>query len=728
MSEEKTTKTPTGSTREPVKSILREVTHPALIPGIGVEDTPRRFSTNWLVLGVAGVAVTAVVVWGIVSPGSILSVGQTALAWVTDGFGWLFSLLAVLTLVFMFVLGYGRTGGVRLGADDEEPEFSTTAWVAMLFSAGMGIGLLFWGPSEPLEYFHNVPPGLGGVNEDGSTWGVQPGTREAVLASLAQATLHWGPMAWGFYALVGGAIAYAAYRRGRPPLISAILYPIFKEKTEGWIGSIIDIFAILVTLFGTAVTLGIGALQVGAGVEVVSGIGDIGNIGLIIIVTILTAGFVVSAVSGLKKGIRILSNVNMVLAGFVAVIVFVVGPIVFLLNIIPASVPAFFAELFTMLARNPEQGEDAAEFMATWTNYYWAWWISWTPFVGMFIAKISRGRTLREFVTVVILVPSAVCVVWFGILGGSSMYFDQQTGGDLFAAYEEGGAQAVLYALFAALQSNLVIGGVEIPIAAVLNILAMGSIVLFFVTSADSASIVMGSISQRGKPEPSTWVTVMWGVLLAASSLVLLLAGGTNALDGLQAIMVVTALPFAFIVLGVIIAWAKEVRNDPYMLRRRFARAAIAQGVRRGLEEHGDDFVFEAAVVPADEGAGAKIDTEDPALTEWWDTATGQLDTTEAPSVHHVTAADVARTLEPGRVQRPGPPNPRHTASGEASLTVGEDRRARRRGADGPGSDAGAAGAEGTEPGAVSAEPSGERGAAEAGALGADPDGDGSKG
>jgi len=671
----------TGSTRsEPVKKVLREFAHPALIPGIGVEDTPRRFSTNWVVLGVAGVAVAAVVVWGIVAPSSILAVGQAALGWVTDGFGWLFSLLAVVTLVFMFVLGYGRTGGVRLGADDEEPEFSTVAWVAMLFSAGMGIGLLFWGPSEPLDFFHNVPPGLGGVNEDGSTWGVQPGTREAMMASLAQATLHWGPMAWGFYALVGGAIAYAAYRRGRPPLISAILQPIFKEKTEGWIGSVIDIFAILVTLFGTAVTLGIGALQVAEGVEVVSGIGDLGNTALIVIVTILTAGFVVSAVSGLKKGIRILSNVNMALAGIVALIVFVAGPVVFLLNIIPASVPAFFGELFTMLSRSAAQGEEAAAFMDTWTNYYWAWWISWTPFVGMFIAKISRGRTIREFVTVVILVPSAVCVVWFGILGGSTMFYDEQTGGDLLTAYEDGGPQAVLYALFSALQADLSVGGVQIPIAAVLNVLAMVSIILFFITSADSASIVMGSITQRGKPEPSTWVTVVWGLLLAGSSLVLLLAGGTNALDGLQAIMVVTALPFAFIVLGVIIAWAKEVRNDPYMLRRRFARAAIAQGVRRGLEEHGDDFVFGATEVPAEEGAGANIDTDDPALTEWWDTATEQVEvvTDEAPR-RVVTATDVARTLEPGRVQKPGPGDPRHTASGDASLTVGEDRPRRRR-------------------------------------------------
>lgn len=686
--------TPVKEKREPVKNLVREVTHPALIPGIGVEDTSRTFPTNWVVLGVAGVAVAGVIAWGLIAPETIVPTGTVLLDFAMGNFGWLFSLVAVVTLVFMLVLGYGRTGGVRLGADDEKPEFSTVAWVAMLFSAGMGIGLLFWGPAEPLDYMNNVPPGLGGLEqvtlEDGSVqdvpWGIQPGTREAMMASLAQATLHWGPIPWAFYALVGGAIGYAAYRRGRAPLISAILYPIFKEKTEGPIGSIIDIFAILVTLFGTAITLGLGTLQVSAGVREVSGVADIGRIGLIVIVTVLTAAFVVSAVSGIKRGIRLLSNINMVLAGIIALIVFVAGPTLFLLNIIPSSIPQFLGNMFQMLARNPAEGQASADFTSQWTNYYWAWWISWTPFVGMFIAKISRGRTLREFVTVVIIVPSIVSVIWFGIMGGATMFFDEQTGGQLFAAYsdpEGGGAQSVLYALFAAMQSNLVVFGVQIPLAFVLNVVAMFSIIVFFVTSADSASIVMGSISQRGRPEPSTWVTISWGILLGGTALVLLLAGGTDALNGLQSIMVVTALPFVIILIGVLVSWAIELRTDPYMLRRKFAKAAIAQGVRRGIEEHGDDFVFDAAEVGPDEGAGANIDTEAPELVEWWDTATAQLEVVGAEQPERperpssVTAADITRTLEPGRIQPPSAADPRHAASGEASLALGEARRRR---------------------------------------------------
>ena len=226
-------------------------------------------------------------------------------------------------------------------------------------------------------------------------------------------------------------------------------------------------------------------------------------------------------------------------------------------------------------------------------------------------------------------------------------------------AYETSGAQGVLFAVLE-----------HLPFGAVLAVLAMVSIVLFFVTSADSAAIVMASMSQRGKPEPSTWVTITWGVLLGAASLALLLAGGETALSGLQSIMVVTALPFAIVMIGVMVAWARELSTDPYMMRRQFARAAIAQGVRRGIEEHGDDFVFGATEVAADQGAGAGIETADPALVEWYTTATEQIEV--------VTSTDVTRTLEPGRIQAKGPDHPEHSASGEASLVVGEDRRQER--------------------------------------------------
>ncbi len=642
---------PSGKKRMPealerrprVKRVILEVTepglvHPALIPGIGVERTGRTFSTNWSVFAIAGFAVVFVIGWAVVAPESITTVGDASLAWVTEHFGWLFGVLAVVIALFMLIIAYGRTGGVRLGADDEKPEYSTVSWIAMLFSAGMGIGLLFYGPYEPLTYFLDPPHGVT----------AEAGSPDAALAALAQVMLHWGPIAWAFYALVGGAIAYSAYRRGRAPLISAIFEPIFGSKASGPLGAIIDIFAIIVTLFGTAISLGIGVQQIGHGVELTFGTGPLGNGFLIVAMSVLTTLFIISAVSGIKRGIRALSNINMVLAGLLAIFVFIVGPTIYLLNFLPASLVEFFRDLGTMLLRNPNQGPETAEFMAAWTTFYWAWWVSWTPFVGLFIAKISRGRTLREFVTVIMVVPSAVCFLWFGIFGGTSMWMEAN-GADLSGM---GSPEEILFGLL----QNL-------PFGPVTTFVAMISIIIFFVTSADSASIVMGSMSQRGKPNPTPWVTVLWGVLLGLVAASLLLAGTEDAdpLSGLQSIMVVSALPFAFVVMGIMVAWAKDLKTDPYMLREKYARAAIAQGVRLGITDHGDDFVFSSSEVAAADGAGAWLDTENPALSEWY------VDAASTEQVL-VTADDVLRTLDPGQIQPRGPERPDLLASGDSAL------------------------------------------------------------
>lgn len=611
--------------------------HPALIPGVGVEKTKFQFGTNVLVFSVSGLLILASIIWAIMAPASIPAVGSSALAWINTNFGWLFRLLAVVVLLFMIVLGYGRCGGVRLGADDEKPEFSTVSWVAMLFSAGMGIGLLFYGPYEPLVYFNNPPHGFV----------AEPGSVDAAQAAMAQTILHWGLIPWAFYALVGGAIAYSAYRRGRRPLISAIFEPLLGERVRGTAGSIIDIFAIIVTLFGTAVSLGIGALQISQGIEIVAGIGPLGNGVIVGIMAILTAAFITSAVSGVSKGIRILSNTNMVIAGLIALFVLVAGPTVFLLNLLPSSFLAFFRNSLMMLARNPDQGESVANFLSSWTVYYWAWWISWTPFVGMFIAKISRGRTLREFVTVVIVVPAVVCSIWFLIFGGAAIYQDYIG----MALSKSGSAEAMLFEMLR-----------NLPFGMVTTVLAMISILVFFVTSADSASIVMSSMTEGGKPEPSSKITIVWGLLLGATAASLLLAGGENALSGLQSIMVVSALPFAFVLIGMMISWSKELRLDPYLIRREYAKAAIAQGVRLGIAEMGDDFVFGTSKVARDEGAGAWLDSDDPKLTEWYtDVVKDKADI--------LSADDVMRTLQPGKIQPKGPARPDLIASGDESTT-----------------------------------------------------------
>ena len=632
---------PTGKrTRKITVPTPPPLPHPGLLPGIGVEQTGIRFPTNWVVLLVTLGLTVGVITWAFVAPDNLATVGAASLAWVTENFSWLFGALAISVTLFMLVVGYGRTGGIRLGADDEAPEFSTTSWISMLFAAGLGIGLLFYGPLEPLTYFLNPPPG---VTE-------AAGTTDAALPALAQTILHWGPIAWAFYALVGGAIAYSAYRRGRAPLISALFEPVFPGSSHRVLGRIIDIFAIIVTLFGTAVSLGIGALQIESGFRMVTGLGPLGNTFLVGAIAILTSLFIASAVSGVKRGIRRLSNLNMVLTGSLGLFVLVLGPTVFLLNFFPSSLVEFFEQLGLMLARNPNQGEETVQFLGSWTTYYWAWWVSWTPFVGMFIAKISRGRTLREFVTTVVLVPSAIVIAWFVVYGGTAIYMSLN-GVNLQSA---GSGEEVL---FLVLQ--------RLPLGMLTSIIAMIAVVVFFVTAADSASIVMASMSQAGRPEPSRWVTILWGLLLSLIAISLLLAGGRDTLSGLQSLMVVSALPFAFVVIGIMIAWAKDLSTDPFIIRRKYAQAAIAQGVRRGIDEYGDDFVFGASEVPADEGAGAGFDSTDPGLTEWY------VDATTGP-IMQVTPEDIQRTLEPGRIQAPGPERPEHTASGDASLTVGE--------------------------------------------------------
>lgn len=598
QSEQKTSKRSFQQTSKKVAQMMRMPppgqVHPALIPGVGIEKTKVTYRTDKGVLWFASCFIIAIIAWAIYDPQSIPVVGSHSLAWVNTYFSWLFRSLTVAALLFMLILGYGRTSGIRLGADDEQPEYSTGSWIAMMFSAGMGIGLLFFGPYEPLYYFQQPPVGFD----------VEGGSVDAVHTAMAQTFLHWGFIPWSFYALVGGAIAYNTYRRGRRPLISAIFEPLVGVKhTEGRFGSMIDVFAIFVTLFGTAVSLGIGALQIAKGLEQVGGFHQVGRGVLLCIIAVLSCGFILSAVSGISRGIRLLSNINMLIAASIALFVFIAGPTLFILNLLPSSLLAFFDHAIMMLERGPEQGPEAAAFLSSWTVFYWAWWISWTPFVGMFIARISRGRSLREFVTVVIMVPSAVCVLWFLIFGGSTIH--QELVGLGVGTIDA--AEDILFHLLG-----------NLPLSSVMSLLAMVSITIFFVTSADSASVVMSSMSQGGRPNPSTPIIILWGSLLSLTAAALLVAGGENALLGLQSIMVVSALPFSIVLIGMMVAWTKDLRNDPYLLREQYAQEAIAQGIRLGIAQHGDDFVFGTSQVASDEGAGAWLDSEDPELTDWY--------------------------------------------------------------------------------------------------------------
>ncbi len=539
------------------------VPHPALDAALD-DSPPERSGLDRWVFGVPAAIAIGFVVWGFVSTDSLASASSAALSWTMQSMGWLFVLTASGFVVFVVYLAMSRYGRIPLGRDDEEPEFKTVSWVAMMFSAGMGIGLMFYGVSEPLEFYVNPPPGTG-----------EAGNPEAAQTALATTLFHWTLHPWAIYAVVGLAIAYGVYRKGRAQLISAAFEPLLGARANGTGGRMIDMLAIFATLFGSAASLGLGALQIRSGLELVGGIGKVGNAVLVIIIAALTAAFVLSAVSGVARGIQWLSNINMVLAIVLALFLFVVGPTVFILNMLPTSLGSYIGDLPSMAARTGASGPETNEWLQLWTVFYWAWWISWTPFVGMFIARISRGRTIRQFVTGVLLVPSAVSLVWFAIFGGTAIDL-QRNGTDVYGA---GGQESQLFTTLEAL-----------PWTLVTSIIVMLLVAIFFVSGADAASIVMGTLSEKGTTDPRRPTVIFWGVATGAVAAVMLLVGGENALNGLKTITIVAALPFVVVMIGLAVALMKDLRQDPLMVRGKYATEAVEQAVVAGVTEHGDDF------------------------------------------------------------------------------------------------------------------------------------------
>jgi choline/carnitine/betaine transport len=555
--------------------------HPALATPPPPGSRSHGSGLDRVVFGVTAVIAVAFVVWGFADSGSLGTASDSALSWVETNTGWLFVLLASGFVVFVLWLAAGRYGRIPLGADDEQPEFRTVSWVAMMFSAGMGIGLMFYGVSEPLSHFTAPPPGT-----------VEAGSSQALETAMATTLFHWTLHPWAIYAVVGIAIAYGTFRRGRSQLISSAFAPLLGRRTEGPIGKTIDGLAIFATLFGSAASLGLGALQIGSGVQILGWMDRTGNGVLVGVIAILTAAFVASAVSGVAKGIQWLSNINMVLAVVLAVFVFVVGPTVLILNLVPTAIGDYFRDLASMAARTEASGGDAmAKWLSGWTVFYWAWWISWTPFVGMFIARISRGRTIRQFVTGVLLVPSMVSLVWFCVFGGAAI--DTQRNGVDIAGQSTSEGQ-----LFGLLD--------QFPLASVTTILVVVLVAIFFVSGADAASIVMGTLSERGAIAPKKPTVVFWGVLTGAVAAVMLLAGGggAEALQGLQNLTIVAALPFALVMVGLAVALAKDLRTDPLMLRREIGTEAVENAVIEGVMAHGDDFALVVTGNGHDKDAG----------------------------------------------------------------------------------------------------------------------------
>ncbi|WP_055482931.1 BCCT family transporter [Sphaerimonospora mesophila] len=481
----------------------------------------------------AGLA-AAFVAWGVFATDNLATVAGTAKDFVIEGFGWVFILTSAGFVFLAVALAISRYGRIRLGKDSDRPEFRTSSWVAMMFSAGMGIGLMFYGVAEPLNHLATPPLGL-----------AEPGSKEAARLATEYSYFHWAIHPWAMYAVVGLALAYSAFRKGRASLISSAFFPLLGDRTRGGAGRAADIFAIIATLFGSATSLGLGALQINSGLTQLWGFPKSTPLAIGIIAALTTA-FVISAVTGVRRGIQWLSNTNMVLAILLLAFLFVVGPTVFVLNTFTESVGGYLGDLLPMSFRSGAFG--GADWLSAWTIFYWAWWISWTPFVGMFIARISKGRTIREFVVGVILIPSLVSFVWFAILGGSALHVELSGKADLAAAAAEGPE----FALFGLLR--------EYPMFAVMAVLVMVLVALFFVSGADAASVVMGTLSSRGVLEPGRGVVILWGTATGMVAAVLLLAGG---LDALQTLCILAAAPFLLVICGMCAGLIKDLRQEP---------------------------------------------------------------------------------------------------------------------------------------------------------------------
>ena len=568
--------------------------HPGLVPGISVDDQRNAFRLDKITFFITATLIVAFIIWGISSPESVSAASSTAFAWAITNAGWLLNITMMMAVVTMLCIGCSRLGRIKLGTDDEEPEFGWFSWVAMMFGAGIGVGIFFYGPSEPLSHYITPPPHT-----------VDGNSVEALHQAMAQVHYHWGISPWAAYALVGGAIAYSSYRRGRVPLISSIFKPLFGSRdTDGPLGKLIDILALVATLFGTAATLGVSAIQIGQGVSLIRGAGPLTNSALIVIIAVLGCGFIISAISGVSRGVRYLSNFNITLTMGLVIFVFFTGPTLLLLNLVPSGVVIYIDQLLPMMAKGLSWGDETIEFQSYWTAFYWAWWIAWTPFVGMFVARISRGRTLREFTAVTVFAPTLILILAFTIFGGTAITFQRE---ELPNFDGSASNQQVLFAMF----DNL-------PLSSITPFILLLILAVFFITSADSASVIMGTMSSKGNPTPNKFIVIFWGLCMMGIAVVMLLTGGEDVLTGLQNLTILSALPFCIVLLVMMVAFVKDLRSDPMFIRRKYARTAVENAVLRGIEEHGDD--FELTVEHADEGrgAGSGFDSSAHRYTDWY--------------------------------------------------------------------------------------------------------------
>lgn len=512
-------------------------------------------TVSWRVMLPALLIAVALIAPAIVVPDAMKDVVNAISMGLIHSLGWYYSLIVVGFVIYVIVIATSRYGDITLGADDDEPAYSRASWFAMLFAAGMGIGLVFFGVSEPLSHFVSPPPGTGVRTQ-------------AQLAQAAMDTtfLHWGLSAWAIYTVVGLSVAYMSHRKGRSVSIRWVLEPLLGERVRGWVGDLIDIAAVLGTLFGVAASLGFGAVQFTAGMEYLGVLTSTPMVLLVVVIGV-TSLAALSVASGLDKGIKILSNSNLILGIVLLVAVLLLGQPLFVLREFVQSLGQYFQEFIPLSFRTmPFLGDEGQEWLSSWTVYYWGWWMSWSPFVGIFIARISRGRTIREFIVGVLAVPTLVTFLWFSVMGGTALWY-QMHGVDLTT--NEGWTTTALFTMLEHLPGGPVLSGLFILL-----------LVVFFVTSADSASFVLGMLSSGGSAQPPLSVRLIWAAMEGTIAATLLWVGAstghaTDGLTALQVLAVMTALPFSVVMVLSCVSMFKAFHEE-----QRLRDAAERQLVR----------------------------------------------------------------------------------------------------------------------------------------------------
>lgn len=496
---------------------------------------------------ISGLTVVAFVFLTLAFKDSVGPVFGDLRKWLTSTFDWFFLLsgnIFVLLCLFLIVSPYGS---VRIGGRDARPDYSYTGWFAMLFAAGMGIGLMFYGVSEPISHFNSslggIKAGADGLRTDWAPLGAAAGDQvEAQRLGMAATIFHWGLHPWAVYAVVALALALFSYNKGLPLTIRSAFYPIFGERVWGWTGHVIDTLAVFATLFGLATSLGIGAEQANAGLNFLFGI-PVNDVSKVILILAITAVALISVLAGLDAGVKRLSEINMVLAALLLLFVIIVGPTV-------AIATGFFDNLLAYVQYLPALsnpfGREDANFSQGWTSFYWAWWISWSPFVGMFIARVSRGRSVREFIICVLLIPSLVSVLWMTAFGGTAI---SQIVNDNYKAVTDASLELKLFQMLAAL-----------PLTQITSFVGIALVIVFFVTSSDSGSLVIDTITAGGKVNAPVSQRVFWATFEGLVAIALLLGGGLTAL---QAMAVSTGFPFTIVLLLACYSIIRGLASEP---------------------------------------------------------------------------------------------------------------------------------------------------------------------